>query len=113
MRARLFVQELILPLFTLLLLSNVNSKREGRYRVIEPTTIEVALELFFVDDETLQNVAALFGEEAVRVVEILEKVDEITDIQIADQTEIRLNTVRKTLYRLYDHSLVALRRSCD
>ena len=66
-----------------------------------------------MNDETLQNVAALFGEEAVRVVEILEKVDEITDFQIADQTEIRLNTVRKTLYRLYDHSLVALRRSRD
>lgn len=71
------------------------------------------LKLFFVDDETLQNVAALFGEEAVRVVEILEKVDEITDIQIVDQTEIRLNTVRKTLYRLYDHSLVGLKRFRD
>jgi transcription initiation factor TFIIE subunit alpha len=81
--------------------------------VIEPTTIEVALELFSVDDGTLQNVVALFGEEAVRVVEILEKVDETTSFQIADQTEIRLNTVRKTLYRLYDHSLVALRRSRD
>ena len=71
------------------------------------------LKLFSVDDGTLQNVAMLFGEEAVRVVEILEKVDEITSFQIADQTEIRLNTVRKTLYRLYDHSLVALRRSRD
>jgi len=71
------------------------------------------LKLFFVDDETLRKVAALFGEEAVTVVEILEKVDETTDFQIADQTEIRLNTVRKTLYRLYDHSLVALRRSRD
>ena len=59
------------------------------------------------------KVAALFGEDAVRVVEVLEKVDEITSFQIADQTEIRLNTVRKTLYRLYDHSLVALRRSRD
>ena len=71
------------------------------------------LELFFVDEETLQKVAALFGEEAIIVVEILEKVDDTTDFQIADQTEIRLNTVRKTLYRLYDHSLVALRRSRD
>lgn len=61
----------------------------------------------------MQKVAALFGEEAVRVVEILEKVDETTDFQIADQTEIRLNIVRKTLYRLYDHSLVGLRRSRD
>ena len=81
--------------------------------MIEPTTIEVALELFFVDDGTLQNVAMLFGEEAVRVVEILEKVDEITSFQIADQTEIRLNTVRKILYRLYDHSLVGLRQTRD
>lgn len=71
------------------------------------------LKLSFVDDERLKKVAALFGEEAVTVVEILEKVDETTDFQIADQTEIRLNTVRKTLYRLYDHSLVALRRSRD
>jgi len=69
--------------------------------------------LFFVDDETLRKVAALFGEDAVRVVEILEKVDEITGFQIADQTEIRLNTVRKTLYRLYDHSIVALRQTRD
>ena len=61
----------------------------------------------------MHNVAALFSEEAVRVVEILEKVDETTDIQIADQTEIRLNIVRKTLYRLYDHSLVGLRQNRD
>jgi len=71
------------------------------------------LKLFFVDDERLKKVAALFGEEAVTVVEILEKVDETTDFQIADQTEIRLKLVRKILYRLYDHSLVALRRSRD
>ncbi|MDH5690742.1 MAG: transcription factor [Candidatus Bathyarchaeota archaeon] len=71
------------------------------------------LKLFSVDDEMLQNVAALFGEEAVRVVEILEKVGETTDFQIADQTEIRLNIVRRTLYRLYDHSLVGLRRTRD
>ncbi len=71
------------------------------------------LELLFVNDETLKKAAALFGEEAVRVVEILGKVDETTDFQIADQTQIRLNTVRRTLYRLYDHSLVALRRNRD
>jgi len=71
------------------------------------------LKLFFVDDETLKKVAALFGEDGVRVVEVLKGVHEIIDIDIVDQTEIRLNTVRKTLYRLYDHSLVALRRSRD
>ena len=71
------------------------------------------LKLFFVDEETLKKVAALFGEDGVRVVEALKGVHEIIDIDIVDQTEIRLNTVRKTLYRLYDHSLVALRRSRD
>jgi len=55
----------------------------------------------------------LFGEDAVRVVDVLKGVDEITDNDIADQTEIRLNLVRKTLYRLYDHSLVAIRQSRD
>ena len=69
--------------------------------------------LFFVDDATLKKVAALFGEDAVRVVEVLQGVDEIVDIEIAEKTQIRLNMVRKALYRLYDHSLVALRQSRD
>jgi len=69
--------------------------------------------LFFLDDETLRKVSALFGEDAVRVVEVLKGVDEIIDIEIADKTQIRLNMVRKALYRLYDHSLVALRQSRD
>jgi transcription initiation factor TFIIE subunit alpha len=69
--------------------------------------------MFIAGERELKKVVALFGEDAVRVAEALESVDEITDIQITDQTEIRLNTVRKTLYRLYDHSLVGLRRSRD
>ena len=59
------------------------------------------------------KVAALFGEDAVGVVEALKEVHEITDNEIADKTQIRLNLVRKALYRLYDHSLVALRLSRD
>jgi len=66
-----------------------------------------------MDEETLMEVAALFGEDAVRVVEVLKGVHEIIDIDVVDQTQIRLSTVRKTLYRLYDHSLVGLRRSRD
>jgi len=58
-------------------------------------------------------VAMLFGEDAVRVVEILKGVHEITDNEIADKTQIRLNMIRKALYRLYDHSLVGLRQSRD
>jgi len=69
--------------------------------------------LFLVDIEMLKKVAALFGEDAVRVVEALKEVHEITDNEIADKTQIRLNMVRKALYRLYDHSLVALRQSRD
>ena len=66
-----------------------------------------------MDDETLKKVAALFGEDAVRVVETLKGVREITDNEIADKTQIRLNLGRKVLYRVYDHSIVALRRSRD
>ena len=69
--------------------------------------------LFSVDNETLKKVAALFGEDAVRVVEVLQGVHEIVDIEIANKTEIQLKLVRKALYRLYDHSIVALRRSRD
>jgi len=57
--------------------------------------------------------AALFGEDAVKVVEVLKGVHEIIDTEIADKTQIRLNMVRKALYRLYDHSLVALRQTRD
>jgi len=70
--------------------------------------------LAFVDDKTLQKVAEAFGgEEAVQIVNVLKKTGETTDDEIATQTEIRLNTVRKILYKLYDHSLVGLRRSRD
>jgi len=68
--------------------------------------------LSFVDDETLEKVAEAFGsEEAVRIIDTLKEIGETTDDQIANQTGIRLNSVRKILYKLYDHSLVALRRS--
>ena len=66
-----------------------------------------------LDEETLMKVATLFGEDAVKVVEILKGGHETIDIDIVNQTEIRLNIVRKVLYSLYDHSLVALRRSRD
>jgi len=68
----------------------------------------------FIDDETLNKVAHVFGsDDAVKVIDILREVEEITDDEIANKTGIRLNFVRKILYKLYDHSLVALRRSRD
>ena len=66
------------------------------------------------DHEVLVKVArVLGGEDAIKIVETLEKVDEITDEEIVAKTDIKLNTVRKILYKLYDHSLVGLRRTRD
>jgi transcription initiation factor TFIIE subunit alpha len=70
--------------------------------------------LAFVDNETLMKVAEVLGqEEAIQIIYTLRDTDEITDDQIANKTGIRLNSVRKILYKLYDHSLVSLRRSRD
>lgn len=70
--------------------------------------------LSLIDDKTLVKVAEAFGsEDAVEVINILKESDEITDEHIASKTGIRLNFVRKILYRLFDHSLVSLRRTRD
>lgn len=67
-----------------------------------------------IDDATLMKVAQALGEEeAIQLIEILKDSDEITDDDIANKTGIRLNSVRKILYKLYDHSLVSLRRTRD
>ena len=70
--------------------------------------------LSFVDDETLGKIAESFGsEEAIRIIDVLREVGETTDDEIASRTGMRLNFVRKILYKLYDHSLVTLRRTRD
>ena len=70
--------------------------------------------LAFIDDEALVKVAEVLGqEEAIEIIYILKDADETTDDQIASKTGFRLNSVRKILYKLYDHSLVSLRRSRD
>ena len=67
-----------------------------------------------VNHDTLLKVArGLGGEEAVKIVEVLSHVDETTDMEITAKSSIKLNTVRKILYKLYDHSLVALQRTRD
>jgi transcription initiation factor TFIIE subunit alpha len=67
-----------------------------------------------IDDATLMKVAEALGEEeAVKLIEMLKNSEEITDDEIANKTGIRLNNVRKILYKLYDHSLVSLRRERD
>lgn len=71
-------------------------------------------------DEELIKVANLFGgEDSVTVVNSLKAISEGTDeIITADcktrfNKEIRLNTVRKVLYKLYDHGLVSCTRVRD
>ena len=67
-----------------------------------------------IDDATLTKVATALGEEeAVQLIEQLKGIGETTDDEIATKTGIRLNLVRKILYKLYDHSLVGLRRTRD
>jgi transcription initiation factor TFIIE subunit alpha len=67
-----------------------------------------------IDDATLMKVATAMGEEeAVTLITFIKNVDEITDDEIANNTGIRLNLVRRILYKLYDHSLVSLRRTRD
>lgn len=70
--------------------------------------------MFLINDETLKKVAlAIGGEEAVKVIDVLKQVKETTDDDIANKTEIRLNIIRRILYKFYDHSLVGMRRTRD
>src|SRR4030043_2232245 len=67
-----------------------------------------------IDDATLTKVATAMGEEeAAHLIDHLKNIDETTDDEIANKTGIRLNLVRRILYKLYDHSLVSLRRTRD
>jgi len=69
--------------------------------------------LSFLDEEFIK-VASLFGgEDAVKVVKVLAKTKEGTDDVIATESGVRLNTVRKILYKLYDHALVSATRIRD
>jgi len=70
--------------------------------------------LAYINDSVLMKVAEALGEEeAVKLIDSLKNSSEITDDEIANKTGIRLNSVRKILYKLYDHSLVGLRRTRD
>jgi transcription initiation factor TFIIE subunit alpha len=65
-------------------------------------------------DEELAKVARLFGgEDAVTVINILKKKSEATDEMLATESTVRLNTVRKILYKFYDHGLVSCTRVRD
>jgi transcription initiation factor TFIIE subunit alpha len=63
--------------------------------------------------ELLELAMDIGGEEAVAVVKALEKQKEATDEELAEATEIRINTVRKILYAFYDVGIADFRRIRD
>src|SRR2546428_7121196 len=64
--------------------------------------------------DDLARLASFFGgEEAISVVKALAQAGTTTDDVIATQANVRLNTARKVLYKLYDHALVTCQRSRD
>jgi len=67
-----------------------------------------------VEDELLFNVSRIIGgEDAVRVVSTLKMLGEATDDELAQAIEMRLNDVRKALFKLYNHSIVVYNRIRD
>jgi len=66
------------------------------------------------DGQFLDIVKELIGENTViDVVKELNKKTEITDEELASKFEIRLNDIRKILYRLYENNLASFRRLRD
>lgn len=65
-------------------------------------------------DDEMMKVASLLGEEdAVRIVKSLAKLKEAPDDAIANDSGVRLNIVRKVLYKLYDKTLISCTRIRD
>ena len=67
-----------------------------------------------ISDDLLKKVANVIGgEDAVKVVMALNKLGEATDDELLNETEIKLNDVRKALFKLYNHSIVQCDRLRD
>jgi len=65
------------------------------------------------DDLFASIIEEIGGENAIKVANALSDKDEATDEEIAEKTEMRLNAVRKVLYRLYENRLASYRRTRD
>lgn len=67
-----------------------------------------------VNDDVMKKVANMVaGEDAVKVVVALKDLGEATDDQILAKTDIKLNDIRKALFKLYNHSIVQCDRLRD
>lgn len=67
----------------------------------------------FLEDEMIKVANRIGGEDAVKIIHALKKLGEATDDAIATETEVKLNDVRKILYKLYDCTLVSSTRVRD
>lgn len=67
-----------------------------------------------ISHDTLLEIAKIIGgEEGVKILEILHKVEDITVEELSEKTGIDINNVRKLLYKFYNHSIVASKRFRD
>jgi len=65
-------------------------------------------------DEQLLEVAKFFGgEDGVKIIQALNKLGEATDEAIALESGVKLNIVRKFLYKMYTHGLISAVRARD
>jgi transcription initiation factor TFIIE subunit alpha len=69
--------------------------------------------LSVLDEELIKVANLLGGEEGVKVVSVLMNLKEATDELIAKDSAVRLNIIRKILFKLYDHGLVSCTRMRD
>ncbi|MHC1591296.1 MAG: transcription factor E, partial [Candidatus Helarchaeales archaeon] len=53
------------------------------------------------------------GKEAIAIVKMLNEKQEATDEELSNKLDVRLNIIRKTLYKLYDNHLAIFRRIRD
>ena len=58
-------------------------------------------------------VEEIAGKEGVDVATVLVNADETTDEEIATKTDLKLNVVRRILYKLHDNHLASYRRIRD
>src|SRR5216684_5544776 len=88
---------------------NTLNWRSAQYRVYRGLS-----EIMGNHHDDLARLASFFGgEEAINVVRALALAGTTTDDVIATQANVRLNTARKVLYKLYNHALVSCVRSRD
>jgi transcription initiation factor TFIIE subunit alpha len=73
----------------------------------------MAAKTYVTDDLLVSIIGEIGGDEAVKVAVALSNEEETTDEKIAGTTGMRLNAVRKVLYRLHENHLASYRRTRD